>query len=141
MFESLFSKKGKLSMFGKKKIPGIPVQHYEGLDFAKDYPCRIEIVGEAFIITRIKPEATVTLPLSQIKAFSAMEEENFMLHYHGEGQSTSKAKGIKKYYLVVDYISKNGEDKRLAFWGTAAEYGKFLDFQHMTLNTESNYSL
>lgn len=128
-------------MFGKKKLPGIPVQHYEGLDFAKDYPCRIELTGEAFVISRIKPETTVTLPVSQIKAFSAMEEENFMLHYHGEAENTSKAKGIKKYYLVVDYISKNGEEKHLAFWGTAAEYGKFIDFQHMTLNSETNYSL
>ena len=105
------------------------------------YPCRIELTGEALVITRIKPETTVTLPVSQIKAFSAMEEENYMLHYHGEAENTSKAKGIKKYYLVVDYISKNGEEKRLAFWGTAAEYGKFIEFQHMTLNGETNYSL
>lgn len=128
-------------MFGKKKLPGIPVQHYEGLDFAVDYPCRVELSGEAFIITRIKPETTVTLPITQIKSFSAMEEERFMLKYHGEKAETSKAKNIKKYYLIVCYTSKTGEDKNLAFWGTAAEYGKFLELQNTPLNAPSKYSL
>lgn len=128
-------------MFGKKKLPGIPVMHYEGLDFATDYPCGIELTKEALIITRIKPETTVTLPITQIKSFSAMEEENFMLRYHGEAKSTSKAPGIKKYYLVVEYTSKTGEEKRLAFWGTSSEYGKFIEFQYTNLNQERNYSL
>lgn len=91
--------------------------HYEGLDFPTDFPCRIELKDDTFFIKRIKPEVTVTLPLSQIKSFSAMEEENFMLRYHGQAVTTSKAKGIQKYYLVVDYISKENEEKRLAFWG------------------------
>lgn len=128
-------------MFGKKKLPGVPVQHYEGLDFPKDYPCRIELTSEVFTITRIKPETTVTLPVSQIKSFSAMEEENFMLHYHGEAASTTKAAGIRKYYLVVEYTSKGGEDKRLAFWGTSSEYGKFIEWQHAPLAGKREYSL
>lgn len=123
-------------MFGKKKT-GIPVQHYEGLDFPQDFPCRIELLRDSFTITRIKPESTIILPLSQIKGFSAMEEENFMLRYHGEAIFTTKAPGIKKYYLVVNYISKKGEEKMLAFWGTAAEYGKFLELQHIPLASES----
>lgn len=128
-------------MFGKKKFPGIPVMHYEGLDFATDYPCRIEFIGEALIITRIKPETMVTLPVAQIKSFSAMEEENYMLKYHGQAKSTSKSKGIKKYYLVVEYTSKVGEEKRLAFWGTISEYRKFIELQNTNLNQTSNYSL
>lgn len=128
-------------MFGKKKEKGISVMHYEGLDFPQDFPCRIELTEEAFVITRIKPKTTVTLPKSQIKSFSAMEEENFMLRYHGEAVSTSKTKGIKKYYLVVDYISKNGEDKMLSFWGTISEYGKFVKLQYTFLNNETSYSL
>lgn len=128
-------------MFGKKKLPGIPVMHYEGLDFPQDFPCGIELTTEALIITRIKPEATVNLAINQIKAFSAMEEENFMLRYHGEAKNTSKAKGIKKYYLVVNYVSKNNEENRLAFWGTAKQYGKFLEFQNTPLNNQANYSL
>ncbi len=128
-------------MFGKKKLPGIPVNHYEGLDFPKDFPCGIELTKEAFIITRINPEVTVTLPISQIKSFSAMEEENFMLAFHGEAVSTTKTPGIKKYYLNVEYVSKNGENKRLAFWGTASQYKKFVELEHTTLSIERNITL
>lgn len=135
------NRKGNTIVFGKKKLPGIPVQHYEGLDFAVDYPCRVELSDKAFIITRIKPETTVTLPIAQIKSFSTMEEERFMLQYHGERANTSKVKEIKKYYLIVKYTSKSGEDRQLVFWGTAGEYGKFLQFQNTSLNTSSSYTL
>ena len=50
-----------------------------------------------------------------------MEEKAFMLKYHGQAISTTKAKGIDKYYLVVQY-----DKGTLAIWGTAFEYGKFL---------------
>lgn len=127
-------------MFGKKKLPGVPVQHYEGLDFPIDFPCRIELTEKAFTIVSLKPETTVTLPIAQIKSFSAMEEESYMLKYHGQAKSTSKT-GFKKYYLIVEYISKSGEEKRLAFWGTSSEYGKFIEMQNSNLNQGSNYSL
>lgn len=112
-------------MFRKKKQPGIQVMHYEGIaEFATDYPCRLELNEQMLIVKRIKPETTVTLERSRIKSISAMEEERFMLQYHGNAVSTSKAKGIKKYYLVIKY------DKGfLAFWGTAKEYGEFLKMQ------------
>ena len=45
-------------MFGKKKAPGIPVMHYEGLDFPQDFPCRIELAGDNLTVTRIKPDQT-----------------------------------------------------------------------------------
>ena len=90
-------------MFGKKEESGVPVQHYEGIkEFATDYPCRIEVKGDVFEIRRLKPETTVTLPLNRIKSFSAMEEEKFMLKYHGQANNTSKMKGVGKYYLVVE---------------------------------------
>ena len=114
-------------MFGKKKESGIPVGHYEGIEgFATDYPCRIEVKGDVFEIKRIKPETTVTLPMNRIKSFSAMEEEKFML----------KLKGAKKYYLVVEY-----DKGMLAFWGTAMEYGKFLDLQNKGVAAPSHIEL
>lgn len=115
--------------------------HYEGLNFPVNYPCRIEIVDPNFIITRIKPETTVTLPLKQIKAFSAMEEPDFMLKYHGESISTSKVKGINKYYLVIDYISKDNQEKRLVFWGTISEYSEFVKLQFRNSESSEDYSL
>lgn len=89
-----------------------------------------------FEIRRIKPETTVTLPMNRIKSFSAMEEEKFMLKYHGQAKNTSKLKGAKKYYLVVEY-----DKGMLAFWGTAMEYGKFLDLQNKGVVAPSHIEL
>ena len=123
-------------MFGKKKESGLAVQHYEGIaQFATDYPCRLELDEQMLTVKRIKPETTVTLE-RRITSISAMEEERFMLQYHGNAVSTSKAKGIKKYYLVIQY------DKGfLAFWGTAKEYGKFLKMQFGQTAAPSHISL
>ena len=111
-------------MFGKKKESGIPVGHYEGIEgFATDYPCRIEVKDDVFEIRRIK-------------SFSAMEEEKFMLKYHGQAKNTSKLKSAKKYYLVVEY-----DKGMLAFWGTAMEYGKFLDLQNKGIAAPSHIEL
>lgn len=128
-------------MFGKKKEAAIPVQHYEGLDFAQDYPCRIEVKDSIFEIRRLKPETTVTLPLDRIKAFSAMEEPRFMVKYHGDKASTNKLLSGKKFYLVVEYTAQDGTDKMLAFWGTAAEYKYFIDLQNSSIGSTASYSL
>ena len=113
-------------MFGKKKEPGIPVMHYEGISaFATDYPCRLLIQDETLIIKRLKPETTVTLPMNRVSNISAMGEAAFMLKYHGQAASTAKAKGIAKYYLVITY-----DKGMIALWGTASEYKEFLKLQY-----------
>lgn len=127
-------------MFGKK-VTGVPVQHYEGLDFAQDYPCRIEVKDSVLEIKRLKPETTVTLPLERIKAFSAMEEPRFMVKYHGDKAATNKLLSGKKFYLVVDYTAQDGSDKMLAFWGTAKEYKYFIDLQNSSMGSTESYSL
>lgn len=118
-------------MFGKKNKP-IPAMHYEGIDgFQTDYPVQIEVKNSALEIRRIKPETLVTLSLDRINSISAMEESRFMLKYHGHATTTSKAKGINKYYLIVEY-----DKGYLAFWGTAREYRKFLDLQEIQLTKQ-----
>lgn len=117
-------------MFGKKKESGIPVGHYEGIEgFATDYPCRIEVKGDVFEIRRIKPETTVTLPMNRIKSFSAMEEEKFMLKYHGQAKNTSKLKGAKKYYLVVEYDKGIGCMKYVIFTPNLIYFSKTMSSQ------------
>lgn len=128
-------------MFGKKSNI-IKVMHYEGLDdFIQDYPCTIEMKDDIFEIKRIKPETIVTLSKEQIIKIEMMEESKFMLKYHNDNTNTDR--GIKKYYLVVTYISKEKEEKYIAFWGTAIESSKFLKLQNMELkeNTSNSYSL
>lgn len=126
-------------MFGKNKNSIIKVMHYEGLDnFIQDYPCTIEIKDNTFEIKRIKPETTVNLSLTQIKKIEAMEEPRFMVKYHNNDATTDK--GMKKYYLVITYISKSNEEKYIAFWGTIFEYNKFLDLQNKQLNNQESNS-
>ncbi len=123
-------------MFGKKKELGIPVMHYEGIEgFSIDYPCRIEIKSNVFEIKRLKPETTVSLALNRIKSFTAMDEKNFMQKYKGIDTITSKS-GIGKYYLIVEY-----DKGKLVFWGTAKEYGKFLDLQKGSIEAPSHIEL
>ena len=118
-------------MFGKKKEAPIRAMHYEGIDaFTTDYPCTLELKDDQFVITRIKPETVVTLPLNRISSFTAMEESRFMEKYHGEAKTTSKMKGVNKYYLVVQY-----DKGMLAFWGTAKEWGRFIDLQNTGLGS------
>ena len=122
-------------MFGKKKESGLAVQHYEGIaQFATDYPCRLELDEQMLTVKRIKPETTVTLERSRITSISAMEEERFMLQYHGNAASTGK--GIKKYFLVIHY-----DKGMLAFWGTAKEYGQFVKMQFGQTAAPSHISL
>lgn len=126
-------------MFGKNKNSIIKVMHYEGLDgFVQDYPCTIEIKDNNFEIKRIKPETTVNLSITQIKKIETMEESRFMVKYHNNDATTDK--GMKKYYLVITYTSKNNEEKYIAFWGTIFEYNKFLDLQNKQLNTQKSDS-
>ena len=117
--------------------------HYEGLkDFNQDYPCTIEMKDGQFVIQRLKPETTVTLPADRILTIDPMEEEKFMLKYHNEKVSTTRAKGINKYYVVIRYNTSEGHESHLVFWGTASEYGQFLELQKQTMNSAaSSYSL
>lgn len=133
-------------MFGKKKrkydFTGIRVCHYEGLDFPTNFPCMLNLSEDALVITRIKPDVTVTLPIGRIKSFTCMSEPDFTLKYHGQAVNSSKVKGIVKQFLVVKYTSKDGTEKHLVFWGTAKEGVKFIDMQYHGLpNQPQNYSL
>ena len=115
-------------LFGKKKEAGIKAMHYEGINgFATDYPCRLEVKGDDFVITRIKTETVVTLPLNRINSFTAMEEQRFMQDYHSNAGTTSKFG--KKYYLVGKY-----DKGMLVFWGTGTEYGEFVKLQNNSAN-------
>lgn len=123
-------------LFRKKKNSAIKVMHYEGIpNFSTDYPCEIEVKDGNFIIKRLKPETTVTLPLERINSFTAMEEKRFMVKYHQTAAQTSKSK-VGKYYLVVNY-----DKGTLVFWATALEYGKLLDLQNNTPLGQKNIEL
>ena len=115
-------------MFGRKKKDSsiIRVMHYEGIpNFPVDSPCTFEIKNETVEIISGISGSSAILPLNRVQGFSAMAEPDFMLKYHGQAASVSKAKKIPKYYLVITY-----DKGMVAVWGTASEYSKFIDLQY-----------
>lgn len=103
-------------MFGKKKSKPFPAFHYEGLpDFETDYPCSVEVTSDSLVITKKKPEVTVSLPIERITAVSPMEEKNFMMKYHGNSDK-KKLLGTKRHFVVVDFKDKEGEVKHFVLW-------------------------
>ena len=100
------------------------------------FPTTMEVKEDVLFIQRVRPATTVTLPLNRIASFSVMEEVKFMLKYHGQAISNSKVKGIKKYYLVINY-----DKSRIVVWGTAREYGEFVKLQSFDIGTAANIEL
>ena len=126
-------------MFGKKKNNVIKVCHYEGLvDFIQDYPCQISVADDVFTIEKIKPTATVTLPMERIIKFEAMSEIEFMKKYHNCSVEINK---IPRNFLVVTYTSKNNTTEYIAFWAAGFEMKKLIDLQYKYIKNSNSYSL
>lgn len=122
-------------MFEKYKT--VKVMHYEGIkNFPTDCPCTLGITSENLIITRIKPETIVTLPLNRINSFSAMSERAFLQQYKGTELAKTKDY-IAKNFLVIQY------DKGiLVLWGTSLKTHKFfMKLQYSVVSHTKNIEL
>ena len=118
-------------MFGKKKNNVIKVCHYEGLvDFMQNYPCQISVADDIFTIEKIKPAATVTLPMERIIKIE------FMKKYHNCSINKSA-----KTFLVVTYTSKDNTTEYIAFWAAGMEMKKLVDLQYDYAKNSNSYSL
>lgn len=131
-------------MFGKKKVTNtLNVMYYEGLQgFIQDFPCTITLEDDAIVIKKVKPDLTVKLPFKQITSIDVMPEKNFMVQYHNNAGTTSKA-GTKFYY-VIKYTSSAGEPKHIAFWDVSAKtMQQVLNFREEIMNygIPSEYTL
>lgn len=125
-------------MFRRKKESNVlNVMYYEGLSgFLQDMPCNITFDETEIIIKKINPDVTVRLPIKQIIAIDAMQEQNFMAQYHNTTGTTSKM-GTKFYY-VFKYNSSAGEPKHIAFWDVSAKTMKqVLKYREIVLNQSS----
>lgn len=117
-------------MFGKNKEIRIRVMHYEGIDsFIQNAPCEMQITDDNFIIKKIKPEVTVTLPINKIIKCEYLSEYDFLTKYHNCSPESSKG-NIPKSFLVITYTAKDGNIKYLAFWAVPPQSMKFIDLQY-----------
>lgn len=121
-------------MFGNKKNKPFPAFHYEGLpDFETDYPCSVEVTSDSLVITKKKPEVTVSLPIERITAVSPMEEKNFMMKYHGNSDK-KKLLGTKRHFVVVDFTNQSGEPKYFVLWALTHQALPLIKLQDINNN-------
>lgn len=101
--------------FGKKEDKPYRVMHYEGIDsIGVDTPCTFLIKDEMLNIN-FNSGLNVVLPMARVTKFEAMGMNDFMMKYKGTNAPNNK-NGITVSYLVVTYMSKDNEEKRIVLW-------------------------
>lgn len=132
----LFKKKNKI------KKNEVRLSHYEGIDvWYQDCPCVMEIKDDCLEFRKAIEENVITLNMKQIKMIDYISEIEFMEKYHNTTPSKTK---YPREFLVIKYISKNNENKMIAFWSTSFEGRKLNDLKYTFAKNNSisqNYSL
>lgn len=127
-------------LFSKKKANQITMMHFEGLNgFEQDMPCSLILKDSTLTFSRVKPELSATLQLSQIKAIEFLPEVNFLTQYHNTGIPTAKAG--QKLYWVIKFTNSSGEASHIAVWDVGGKAHKFMDAIKTNLVPASNYAL
>ena len=128
-----------IEMFGKNKDQ-VTMMHYEGLNgFQQDMPCSLVLTDNALTFTKIKPDLTATLQLSQIKSLEFLPEVNFLTQYHNTGIPTAKMG--QKFYWVIKYTTSSGESNHVALWDVGNKSGKLMEALKAKIPPVSDYSL
>jgi hypothetical protein len=112
-----------MGLFGKKiDIPnGIRIQFYDGdlPGFMCNFPCQLLLMDNQLRITKVKPYVEVFLDVTKIQSIDILKETEYMSKYKGNAATTAMF-GSKDYY-VINYVSKDGDQRHLDFWGTPGE--------------------
>ena len=118
-----------MGLFRKKDKP-YRVVHYEGIDtVAMNIPCTFIIKGNILNIN-FSSGMEVALPVDRIVKFEAMGENDYMMKY--KNTNSPHTQKIPTSYLVITYISKNNEEKRIVLW--AANHREILYFTELHYN-------
>ena len=128
-------------LFSKKNANQITMMHYEGLKgFVQDMPCSLTLKDSTLPFSRVKPELSATLQLSQIQAIEFLPEVNFLTQYHNSGIPTAKMG--QKFYWVIKFTNSSGEASHIAVWNVGGlKDRKFMDSVKSKLSPVSNYTL
>lgn len=133
-----------MGLFGKKeKIPdGIRVMYYEGElnEFPVNYPCQLLLMDDYLRITKIKPYTEVKLDRARIQSLEVYQERDYLIKYRGTSANLPKSGTPGKSYYVFNYMSKDGDKKRLDFWGTSSEYFKMCKMRDELMKNQQSSS-
>jgi len=127
-------------LFSKKKSNQITMMHYEGLKgFEQDMPCSLTLTDSTLTFSKVKPDLSANLQLSQIQAIEFLPEVNFLSQYHNTGLPTAKAG--QKLYWVIKFTNSSGEASHIAVWDVGGKAHKFMNAIKSNLAPVSNYAL
>lgn len=128
-------------LFSKKNRNQITLMHYEGLKgFVQDMPCSLTLDDSTLTFSKVKPDLSAILQLSQIQAIEFLPEVNFLTQYHNSGIPTAKMG--QKFYWVIKFINSSGEASHIAVWNVGGlKDRKFMDSIKSKLTPVSNYTL
>ena len=127
-------------LFSKKKANQITMMHYEGLKgFEQDMPCSLTLTDSTLTFSKVKPDISANLQLSQIQAIEFLPEVNFLSQYHNTGIPTAKAG--QKLYWVIKFTNSSGEASHIAVWDVGGKAHKFMNAVKSNLAPVSNYAL
>ena len=130
-----------MGLFGKKEEKPYRVMHYEGINsVGVDIPCNLLIKDNVLNID-FKSGMRVTLPVERIIKFEAMSKKEFMMKYK-QTHYVEKKDDISVSYLVVTYMSKENEEKRIVLWAAnLREKMYFTDLQYKSKQPTGNIEL
>lgn len=127
-------------LFSKKPQNQATIMHYEGLQgFQQDMPCTFTLDDSTVTFSKVKPDLSATLQLSQIQNIDFLPEQNFLTQYHNSGIPTARMG--QKFYWVIKFTSTSGESKHLAFWDVGSKAKNLMDDLKSKIPPVSNYAL
>lgn len=134
-----------MGLFRKKvDIPdGIRIQFYDGElpGFMCNFPCQLLLMDNKLRITKVNPYVEVFLDRTKIRSLDILRETEYMAKYKGNATTTALM-GSKDYY-VINYVSSDGAQRHIDFWGTPVESIKILKMRKQILGctVSSSYEL
>ena len=122
-----------MGLFGKKEEKPYRVMHYEGIDnVGVDFPCTF-LIKDNVLNINFKSGLNVTLPMERVIKFETMGKNEFMMKYKQTNYNDKNDK-IPVSYLVITYISKENEEKRIVLWAANYREQKYFTDLHYKYN-------
>ncbi len=119
-----------MGLFKRKEEKPYRVMHYEGIDnVSVDIPCTL-LIRDNILNIAFNSGMNVTLPMERIIKFEAMNKNEFMTKYKNTN-CDNKKNNITVSYLIITYISKENEEKRIVLWAA--------NFREITYFTKLHY--
>ena len=131
-----------MGLFGKKKLKPMILNFYEGelQGFQCNFPCEVLLTDNVLWIVRRNPYIEVKLDRKRITSIDILPEREYMAKFKGVPIEIPKSQYIHKYFYVIYYKSKDGENKQLVLWGTSGESLKVMKMRKELLSQRSPQS-